>query len=81
MIGPSTRVCRSKASVDEGGIKDLKVSIDNVDIAVVGDEAVVSYTRTDDFVDARTGRPMHVAVRLTKTLKQDQGAWKLAGGK
>jgi ketosteroid isomerase-like protein/TolB-like protein len=63
------------------GISDLKVSIDNVDIAVVGDEAVVSYTRTDDFVDARTGRSMHVAVRLTKTLKQDQGAWKLAGGK
>jgi ketosteroid isomerase-like protein len=63
------------------GIKDLRVAIDNVDIAVVGDEAVVSYTRTDDFVDARTGRPMHVAVRLTKTLKQDQGAWRLAGGK
>ena len=45
------------------------------------DEAVASYTRTDDFVDARTGRPMHVAVRLTKTLKRQDGAWKLAASK
>jgi class 3 adenylate cyclase/TolB-like protein/ketosteroid isomerase-like protein len=62
-------------------VKDLKVAIENVDIAVVGDEAVVSYTRTDDFADAKTGRPMHASVRITKTLRQDQGAWKLAGGK
>lgn len=63
------------------GVRDLKVVIDNVDIAVVGDEAVVSYTRTDDFADARTGRPMHVSVRLTKTLRLENGAWKLAGAK
>jgi len=59
-------------------VRDLKISIDNPDIAVVGEEAVVSYTRTDDFVDARTGRPMHVAVRLTKILRQHDGAWKMA---
>jgi adenylate cyclase len=62
-------------------VRDLRVVIDHVDVAVVGDEAVASYTRTDDFVDARTGRPMHVAVRLTKTLKRQDGAWKLAGSK
>ena len=62
-------------------VRDLHVNIDNVDMAVVGDEAVVSYTRTDDFLDARTGRPMHVAVRLTKTLRRVDGAWKMAGGK
>jgi adenylate cyclase len=60
-------------------VRDLKISIDNPDIAVVGDEAVVSFTRTDDFVDARTGRPMHVAVRLTKILRQQNGDWKMAG--
>jgi ketosteroid isomerase-like protein/TolB-like protein len=59
-------------------VRDLKISIDNPDIAVVGDEAVVSYTRTDDFVDARTGRRMHVAVRLTKILRQQNGEWKMA---
>jgi ketosteroid isomerase-like protein len=62
-------------------IRDLKVAIDHVDVAVVGDEAVASYTRTDDFVDARTGRPMHVTVRLTKILRRSDGTWKLAGGK
>ena len=62
-------------------VRDLRVAIDNVDVVVVGDEAVASYTRTDDFVDARTGRPMHVAVRLTKTLRRVNGVWKLAAGK
>jgi len=62
-------------------VRDLRVAIDNVDVVVVGDEAVASYTRTDDFVDARTGRPMHVAVRLTKTLLRVNGVWKLAAGK
>jgi len=62
-------------------VRDLRVVIENVDIHVVGDEAVASYTRTDDFRDARTGRPMHVAVRLTKVLRRHEGAWKLAGGK
>jgi adenylate cyclase len=62
-------------------VRDLHVVIDNVDMAVVGDEAVVSYTRTDDFLDVRTGRPMHVAVRLTKTLRRVDGAWKMAAAK
>jgi class 3 adenylate cyclase/TolB-like protein/ketosteroid isomerase-like protein len=62
-------------------VKDLKVAIENADVAVVGDEAVVSYTRTDHFDDAKTGRPMQVSIRLTKILKRQDGAWKLAGGK
>ena len=62
-------------------VKDLKVTIDNVDVAVVGDEAVVSYTRTDDFADVRTRRPMRVAVRLTKILRRQQGDWKIAAAK
>jgi class 3 adenylate cyclase/TolB-like protein/ketosteroid isomerase-like protein len=60
-------------------VRDLRVAIENIDIAVVGNEAVVSYTRTDDFADIRTGRPMHVAVRLTKILHRDDGGWRLAG--
>jgi adenylate cyclase len=62
-------------------VKDLKIAIADVDAAIVGDEAVVSYTRTDDFTDATTGRPMRVQVRLTKTLKRTAGGWKLAPGK
>jgi adenylate cyclase len=60
-------------------VGDLRIAIEDVDIAIVGDEAVVSYTRTDDFVDAQTGRPMHVAIRLTKMLRRGDEGWRLAG--
>jgi adenylate cyclase len=62
-------------------VKDLKIAISDVDAVVVGDDAVVSYTRVDDFTDARTGRPLHVQVRLTKNLKRTAGGWRLAAGK
>lgn len=61
-------------------VRDLEVGIDEIDLAVVGDEAVVSYTRKDRFVDRRTGRTMDIAVRLTKTLVRDGDAWKLKPG-
>jgi hypothetical protein len=61
-------------------VRDLRVAIENVDFAVVGEEAVVSYTRTDDFADARTGRPMHISVRFTKVLRRQDGSWKITGG-
>jgi ketosteroid isomerase-like protein len=62
-------------------VRDLRIAFDNIDVAVVGDEAVVSYTRTDEFTDARTGRPMRASVRLTKVLRRETGGWKLAQGK
>src|SRR5262249_56211224 len=45
---------------------DLRVKLEDIDVAIAGDEAVVSYTRKDDFVDVPTGRPMHVSGRVTK---------------
>ena len=63
------------------GVRDLRIAFDNIDVAVVGDEAVVSYTRTDEFTDARTGRPMRASVRLTKVLRREADGWKLAQGK
>jgi adenylate cyclase len=61
-------------------VKDPKIVISDVDAVVVGDDAVVSFTRTDDFTDARTGRPVHIQVRLTKSLRRTASGWKLAGG-
>jgi TolB-like protein len=60
------------------GVRDLRVGIDHVEAAVSGEQAVVSYTRTDDFVDVQTGRPGHVSVRLTKTLRRVDGRWLFA---
>jgi hypothetical protein len=71
---------RQRAALERyfAGARDLEVRIDKVDAAVVGDEAVVSYTRTDDFVDTQTGREQHVSVRLTRTLRRADGRWRFA---
>jgi len=59
-------------------VRDLKVRITDIDIAVVGGEAVVSYTRVDDFVDVPTRRPQHLSLRVTRTLRQVDGHWRFA---
>jgi TolB-like protein/ketosteroid isomerase-like protein len=60
---------------------DLRVKLEDIDVAIAGDEAIVSYTRKDDFVDSPTGRPMHVSGRVTKLLKRSGGKWQLAPGR
>jgi TolB-like protein len=57
--------------------RDLSVSFEEIDVAVGGDEAAVSYTRKDNFVDNGTARPTKVEVRLTKMMVRVDGAWKL----
>jgi ketosteroid isomerase-like protein/TolB-like protein len=64
-----------------GDATDLRVKLEDVDVAVAGDEAMVSYTRIDDFVDAPTGRPIHVSGRMTKLLRRTDGRWQLATGR
>jgi TolB-like protein len=62
-------------------VRDLKVRLLDVDVAVVGDEAVVSFTRVDDFVDVPTRRPQHLSVRVTRTLRRADGTWRFARGR
>jgi ketosteroid isomerase-like protein/TolB-like protein len=57
-------------------VRELEIRIEDVDVAVVGDEAVASYTRTDTFVDRRTGQPMNVTIRLTKMMQKNEEGWK-----
>ncbi len=61
-------------------VEDLTIEIEDVEMAVIGDEAVVSYTRSDEFVDSQTGRPADVTVRLTKELVRQDGQWRLVAG-
>jgi TolB-like protein len=63
------------------GVRDLRVALEHVDIVVIGDEAVSSYTRNDDFVDVSTGRPQHVTSRLTRKLRRVDGQWRFAAGR
>jgi TolB-like protein len=56
----------------------LQVAIDDVDVAVDGSRAAVSYTRRDKFKDAKTGEERVLQVRLTKLLaQQDTGSWRI----
>jgi TolB-like protein len=61
--------------------QNLQVTIRDVDIAITGDEAAVSYTREDQFVDAKTGRNAQLALRFTKFLVRIENAWKIASSK
>lgn len=57
----------------------LKVQFSKVDILVEGDEALATFTRTDDFLDGETGLPVHLEVRVSNTVEKRDGAWKLRG--
>ena len=60
---------------------ELVISIGDVDILVAGDEALATFTRKDAFVDKRSGRDLHLEVRLSSELARKDGRWKLRGVK
>jgi class 3 adenylate cyclase/TolB-like protein len=61
--------------------QDLRVSIRDVDITVQGNEAAVSYTREDEFLDAKTGQKVKLDARFTKIFVRQDGGWKMVVGK
>jgi serine/threonine protein kinase/TolB-like protein len=61
--------------------RELRVTLSDIDIAVWGDEAAVSCTREDQFVDTQTGRPVKLHTRFTKIFVRTDGAWRIAGKK
>jgi TolB-like protein len=63
------------------GVRDLRVRLSHIDITLAGDEALVSYTREDVFVDERSGRPVHLDTRLSRLLAKRDGMWKIGDRK
>jgi len=57
------------------------VTIRDVVISVSGNEAAVSYTREDEFIDAKTGQKVKLDARLTKIFVWQDGGWKITVGK
>jgi hypothetical protein len=55
----------------------LRVQVRDVDPLVEGDDAVVTFTREDDFTDAPSGRAMHLRVQVSGRLVRMGGAWKI----
>jgi len=58
----------------------LTVELTDIIISPHGTDVDVSFTRHDRFVDAQSGRPVRLEVRLTKLLVREQGTWKIGGG-
>jgi len=61
--------------------QDLRVTISDVDITIQGDEAAVSYTREDEFIDAKTKQKVKLDVRFTKIFVRTVEGWKMVVGK
>jgi TolB-like protein len=59
---------------------DLAVEIDDVTVTPHGIDVMVAFTRRDSFIDRESEKPVHLEVRLTKTLVRLNGAWKIASG-
>ena len=59
---------------------DLSIEFTDIAIAPHGSDVAVTFTRRDRFVDAQSGRPVRLEVRLTKVLAREQSTWKIGGG-
>jgi hypothetical protein len=59
----------------------LRVFIKDIDITVQGNEAAVSYTREDEFIDAKTKQKVKLDVRFTKIFVRTVEGWKMVVGK
>ena len=55
----------------------LKVQFTDLDILLEGDEALATFTRDDVFRDVRSGREMHLEVRMSSVLAKQAGGWKI----
>lgn len=57
----------------------LRVQFSQVDILVEGNEALATFTRSDDFVDASSGVPVHLEVRVSNVVTRQDGTWRILG--
>ncbi len=60
---------------------NLRVEVDDVTVTPHESGMAVTFIRRDHFVDAKTSQPVHLEVRLTKILVQEDATWKMSSGK
>jgi ketosteroid isomerase-like protein len=56
---------------------DLRVQFDDIRIAIIGDQAAISFSREDHFVDRRSGDRQQVVVRVTKLFAKGAAGWQI----
>jgi len=63
------------------GADDLRVTLEDVDVLVEGDEALVTFTRRDSFRDHKSGKELDLEVRLSSEVVRKDDRWLLRGVK
>jgi len=64
-----------------GSADDLSVAVSDIDILVVDDEALVTFTRRDVFHDRKSGKEVELEVRLSSEVVATNGTWRMRGVK
>jgi TolB-like protein len=64
-----------------GSADNLTVTVSDVDVLVVGDEALLTFTRRDAFLDRKSEKEVELEVRLSSEVVQKDGQWRLRGVK
>lgn len=59
-------------------IENLQIILKDIQIELKdAEEAVVNFTRTDDFVDKSSQKKVHLEMRLTKILEKEDDGWRM----
>lgn len=55
----------------------LQVAFGDIQVAIIGDQAAVSFNREDHFVDHRSGESQQVVVRVTRLFSKGAAGWQI----
>lgn len=56
---------------------DLKIQFSGITVLFEGDEALATFTRSDNFKDVQTGRDVNLEVRVSTVVAKAGGGWKI----
>jgi len=56
---------------------NLRVQFDDIRIAIIGNQAAISFSREDHFVDRKSGDAQQVVVRVTKLFAKGAAGWQI----
>ncbi len=59
--------------------QDIHVRFTGIDVVVERDQALATFTRTDEFTDAHTGRPVRMELRVSSVIERVGNEWKVQG--
>lgn len=59
-------------------VRGLVVRLEEVEVEVDGDRALVAFDRTDTFEDRASGRRVEKSIWLERRLERDGGGWRMA---